>query len=82
LPSNKRPSAKDLLESRFINDLESEKNNHEVQVQRAAAEKAGKRAHALNSPGGSLNADNPALAQASSLKKKHGSTIMEEEEEN
>ena len=31
-PKDERPSAHDLLTSKFLNDLESEKNNHEVQL--------------------------------------------------
>ena len=30
--AEKRPNAKDLLESKFLNCLESENNNHEVNV--------------------------------------------------
>ena len=37
--ATERPSAKDLLESPFLNDLESEKNNHEVQVTPLVKEK-------------------------------------------
>lgn len=30
-----RPSAADLLNSKFLNDLDSEKNNHEVKITKA-----------------------------------------------
>ena len=35
-PKDQRPSAHDILTSKFLNDLESETNNHEVQVMPAS----------------------------------------------
>lgn len=61
-----RPSAKDLLESKFLNEFESEKNNHEVKVRPPVKEKKNKKKKKSNM----------------FLKKHQGSTILEEEEEN
>lgn len=41
--ADKRPSAKDLLDSKFINELDNEKNNHEVQVKPPPKEKKSKK---------------------------------------
>jgi hypothetical protein len=63
-PADKRPSAKELLESKFIKDVDTDKNNREVKVRPAIKQKGPKRKKSLQ------------------YMKKHGSTILEEEEEN
>lgn len=62
--ADRRPTAKELLESKFMRDLESEKNNREVKVRPAMKPKGPKRKKSLQ------------------YMRKHGSTILEEEEEN
>jgi hypothetical protein len=37
--ADERPTAKELLESKFIYDLENEKNNHEVKMKPLSREK-------------------------------------------
>lgn len=41
--ADQRPTAKELLESSFINDLESEKNNFEVKVKPPTKQKVPKK---------------------------------------
>ena len=76
-----RPSAKDLLESKFLNEVDSEKDNLEVQVQIDNDEKS--TGHFLLSAGGLGSANKAAIGlQAAKYRKRQGSTIIEEEEEN
>ncbi len=45
--ADKRPSAKELLESKFLKEIESDKNNREVKVKPATKSKGLKRKKSL-----------------------------------
>ena len=45
--ADKRPSARELLESKFLKDIESERNNREVKVKPAVKAKGPKRKKSL-----------------------------------
>jgi hypothetical protein len=48
VPADKRPTAKDLLESKFLKDIEGDKNNREVKVRPAVKQKGPKRKRSLD----------------------------------